>query len=311
MSQSQHLEYFEEHESPNLSHLIEHDSGVEGPNLLFGTGIHGDEAGGVEAAIEMHKALIEGRVSIIRGKISFLLGNPDAYREGLRFLDENLNRLFTSLALMGKLQNDTIEGRRAVEILGYIKKVQNQLRAIVDLHSVSSGDFNMVVVNRGKSGHEVLVDSLPKLFQYQFAYIKEHLRGIFSEVADMIKAEGFSIECGNHGLAKDRALLYMQATSNYYEMGMEGDLPTDRSQEELRPEGEIIRYQTIEAIRPTPGFRFIREDISTGHELQEGEVYAQSNTKKYKAPQDCVVVMPTRDPKPNDVDVGFLCTVAA
>jgi succinylglutamate desuccinylase len=71
--------------------------------------------GGVKAIVELHRAFGSGKVSLNQGKISFLLGNPNAYEKDIRYIDYDLNRHFN------KRESSSVEGQRAREIKRFLK----------------------------------------------------------------------------------------------------------------------------------------------------------------------------------------------
>jgi uncharacterized protein len=81
-----------------------------GPKILVLGGVHGNEYCGVEA-IEKLK-----NIEISNGILRFIVANPEAVRRGVRFVDENLNRVIC--------ENDepkTYEARLALELLFHLR----------------------------------------------------------------------------------------------------------------------------------------------------------------------------------------------
>ena len=68
------------------------DSGKPGPCLLIIGGIHGDEPCGINAI----QAIVQDPEAYrpTHGKMMLMYGNPQAIKKGVRYIDENLNRIF-------------------------------------------------------------------------------------------------------------------------------------------------------------------------------------------------------------------------
>jgi len=67
---------------------------VRKEHLLIGFGIHGNEWGTLPAAVALALHLQSGKL-VARGPVSLLLGNLDALRQDVRFVDEDFNRVFS------------------------------------------------------------------------------------------------------------------------------------------------------------------------------------------------------------------------
>ncbi|GAB7532852.1 succinylglutamate desuccinylase [Pseudomonas sp. 3A(2025)] len=67
------------------------DSGLD---LLLSAGIHGNETAPIELLDELIRAIARGELKP-RARILFLFGNPEAMRRGVRYVEEDVNRLFS------------------------------------------------------------------------------------------------------------------------------------------------------------------------------------------------------------------------
>lgn len=84
-----------------------------GFHVVFAAIVHGDEVGPLPALVEMAREFSEGRRSF-GGRVTFLLGNVDAARQGKRLLDHDLNRVFCSQAPECR---EKVRGREMMEVL--------------------------------------------------------------------------------------------------------------------------------------------------------------------------------------------------
>jgi len=99
-----------------------------GPVSVILAGVHGDEICGVKA---LEKVLPVLRID--RGKVFFIIGNPASVRRGVRFLDNDLNRMFRDDKMLRKEEKRGYEYERA----RFIKKYLDQAGALLDIHASS------------------------------------------------------------------------------------------------------------------------------------------------------------------------------
>ncbi|RRV07501.1 succinylglutamate desuccinylase [Pseudomonas sp. v388] len=64
-----------------------------GRDLLLSAGIHGNETAPIELLDELIRAIARGDLKP-RARILFLFGNPEAMRRGVRYVEQDVNRLF-------------------------------------------------------------------------------------------------------------------------------------------------------------------------------------------------------------------------
>lgn len=74
------------------------DGGRHAEHLVVSGLIHGNEVGSLPALVALAEAISAGSVSY-GGRITVLLGNPEAARQGVRFLEADLNRVFVDNTL--------------------------------------------------------------------------------------------------------------------------------------------------------------------------------------------------------------------
>jgi succinylglutamate desuccinylase len=106
-------------------------------DLLLSAGIHGNETAPIELLDRLLQAIASGAL-LPRARILFLLGNPAAMRRGVRYVDQDINRLFSGR----HEQSSGSEALRAneLEILAssFFSKPDRQ-RLHYDLHTAIRG----------------------------------------------------------------------------------------------------------------------------------------------------------------------------
>lgn len=128
---------------PDLSghRLGAYSSGREGPRFVLVGGLHGNEPAGVRAILEILHTL-EERELPLRGEILGLAGNLAALRHGDRFIDRDLNRMWSREEIGSPLSAEECHevGERA-DLLELIEEAIGDATepvVFVDLHSTSA-----------------------------------------------------------------------------------------------------------------------------------------------------------------------------
>ncbi|MCA8940963.1 MAG: succinylglutamate desuccinylase/aspartoacylase family protein [Planctomycetes bacterium] len=121
-----------------------YETGRPGPTMLIQGGIHGNEPAGVHALNRVLERLTSERLEV-HGKFVAIAGNLGALERGERFLDRDLNRLW-SASTVQHLEaqdpaHDCTEDREQRELISVYQDVQRQARGpvvFIDLHSSSA-----------------------------------------------------------------------------------------------------------------------------------------------------------------------------
>ena len=139
-----------------------------------------------------------------------------------------------------------------------------------------------------------------------FAYHSAHMPGALITLAARRRVGGLIVECGNHQSKQgtDTALNHMKALLAQF-----GISNTAADATEKKP-ATIIQYESIDAIKPGPHFKFLIKDIQTGTKLKHGQAFAEDDNGVHVAQQDCYIVAPSRKAKSTDYDAGFLCSLS-
>jgi len=69
------------------------DGEYRGRSLLLSSGIHGNETAPMELLDSLLKRILNGKLKL-RCRLLILFGNPPAIRQGVRYIEQDLNRLF-------------------------------------------------------------------------------------------------------------------------------------------------------------------------------------------------------------------------
>jgi len=105
--------------------------------LLISSGVHGNETAPMEIMQQIVDKIWKGQLTV-NVNLMLVIGNPPATNLGKRFLDQNLNRLFSKRYLDSKTQDYETERAKTIESAVtqfFTKKDQNQTFYHFDLHT--------------------------------------------------------------------------------------------------------------------------------------------------------------------------------
>lgn len=256
-------------------------------HLVFGAIVHGDETGSLPAVLRLMRDLRSGAVPF-RGRVTFFLGNPDAARAGVRFLESDLNRVFLDAP------PDTLEGRRARSLI----PVLDSADVLIDLHQTilpSVQPFWIFPFHldgwywaRALGAASVWVTRDPKLsFSAGAMCTDERVRNR--------GRVGVTLELGERGLwpeAEARAYAAMRgalALSDALDAG--ADLPTV-----ARSHADIAFYETSHREAFASDALALRPGLVNFQPVTAGELLSAPGTPPLRAPADGMVLFPKYPP---------------
>lgn len=170
----------------------------KGPVAIFFGGIHGNEPAGVMALEKMMAELAEkepelkGRVIAIRGNIPALLAQK-------RFIDEDLNRLWTKEAIMRIRIKPVLveEEREMLEILGLLEEIIDATEGpfyFFDLHTTSGKSNPFLTINDALANRKFAAQiPVPIILG-----IEEHLTGPLLSYVNQLGYVALGFEGGQH-----------------------------------------------------------------------------------------------------------------
>lgn len=134
--------------------LIGHMKGENtGPTLVFFGGIHGNEHSGVKALEEVFSVLVNRRGSL-KGSIYGIRGNIPALAMERRFVDKDLNRIWTRENIeairskeFDKRHSEEAELLEIYEILVHILETEPGPYYFIDYHTTSSPTLPFITIN--------------------------------------------------------------------------------------------------------------------------------------------------------------------
>lgn len=284
--------------STGIDYATTLDSGRAGPHALINAVLHGNEISGA-AAIDR---LLRLGVRPARGRLTLVLANAAAYRcfdpahpYASRFLDEDMNRLWSGAVLDGPRTSQEL--RRARQL----RPLYEAADALLDLHSMGGDSPPMALCGLLPRGHElarrmgvpgwVVADGGHaggrRLIEY----------GPFADSGGM--ATAVLVECGQHWQPEtaDMAVLcclrFLLALDMLDPDRLAPPLAVRLAAHPPQPQQRVTVTHTVTAV--TGHFAFTRPLVGMEMIRRQGTVIGHDGTKPVTTPyDDCVLVMPAR-----------------
>ncbi|HCD51834.1 MAG TPA: hypothetical protein DEQ34_05270 [Balneolaceae bacterium] len=193
--QEVHTERIEQHIIGDIK------GGKPGPIMIAVAGMHGNEATGVDAILRVIEMLEPIRHEM-HGRFVGLKGNLSALRQNMRFVEEDMNRLWVT-SILDKIRRtpyealSTIDRREVKELLTILDPIVYGKEEVIyiDLHTFS-GKGGMFSITPHEERHVELLSQLkvPLIFGIQHTLI-----GTSMEYVEDAGHVGFAFETGTHG----------------------------------------------------------------------------------------------------------------
>jgi len=269
-----------------------------GPTLIAVGSVHGNEPAGASALKEVAAWLEEERARL-RGRVYLVAGNLRAREQGVRFVNQDLNRAWTekNLSSIGSPELDAfVEGREMTELHSLFDDILASSRAevfVIDLHSTSATGPPFATM-----GDTMRNRRFARKFPVRTLLgIEEQLEGTLLEHVNNLGAVTLGFEGGQHESYKTVETHFaftMLALAHSGILGGE-DIP-DRMKLEARMADGLTRshfYEVLhrEAITAEDQFR-MRPGFTNFDPVKKGDHLADNRHGPITAPRSGVVLMP-------------------
>lgn len=269
------------------------ESGRSGPHVMIMAAMHGNEASGAIVLDELFRAGIRPQ----RGRLTLAFGNVAAYqppgplpRAALRLVDEDLNRVWGTLA---DRTRDSTERRRARAL----QPVLSSVDFLLDLHSMQSADPPLMLAGplpKGRAFARAL--GYPEFVVLDAGHPNGMRLRDWGAFGDRTaRANALLLEAGQHR-SRSSAHVAMQATLRFL-----GCLDTvDRAALSAWPLDPLPSPQRVvevteAVVARTDCFRFLAERRGMDVVPAGGTVIAEDGDRPVRTPyDDCVLIMPSR-----------------
>lgn len=168
----------------------------KGPTVVFFAGIHGNEKAGVTA---LQKVFKEFTAETINGTVYGILGNLKALEKNQRYLEEDLNRIWTNNQLRNiphkaNLNAEEKEQKELFALLHHIIENHSGPFYFIDFHTTSSKTLPFITIN------DAIIN---RKFSSQFPVpivlgIEEYLNGPMLSYINALGYVSLGFESGQH-----------------------------------------------------------------------------------------------------------------
>lgn len=171
-------------------------SSLNEPTIVFFAGIHGNETAGVFA---LHNLLESDVFENLQGNIYAIAGNLKALYQNKRFIEKDLNRLWTqdNLDYLNSKENLQAEDNEQKDLYNLLKEIKDTHSGpiyFIDLHTTSSKTLPFITIN------DALIN---RKFSQQFPVpvvlgIEEYLSGPLLSYINQLGYVSLGFESGQH-----------------------------------------------------------------------------------------------------------------
>jgi hypothetical protein len=274
--------------------VITLDGGTPGPHVVITALVHGNELCGAWALLR----LLERGIRPCRGRLSLAFVNTAAFDafdpanpKASRYLDEDLNRVWSAATLDGPRRSRELERARE------IRPLIDDADFLLDLHSMQSPSPPLLLTGVTDKGRRLaLAMNFPGCIVADAGHPDGARMRDFGAFADPASPRtAMLVECGQHWAR--RSVDVAIATCRQFLAALEVVEPAmlDR----LCPAPERAPQRTVEvtdAVTVNGGpFRFTQDFQGLEVSPEAGTIIAYDGTRPIRTPYDqCILIMPSR-----------------
>lgn len=293
-----------------------------GPLVIAVGGLHGNEPAGVHAVTEIFQ-MLEQEAAVtpgfeFRGKLLGLVGHLQAFQRGLRFINEDLNRIWLTdkvekiLAENPQdLRDEAVEIRELyTAICQVIQTERPTTLVLLDLHTTSADGGIFCIPSDETDGvalyrdlhAPVILGLFEGLHGTLLRFAKE---GGFAQGGFPQRTFGAAFEAGQHDdpLSVSRSVAAIVHALRVLDCIEEDTLDSRHHDDILRQSGEhlpqVTRLEYVHPIEPEDHFK-MRPGYSNFQPVQQGEELADDINGPVASPSDGLILMPLYQPKGTD-----------
>ncbi len=224
--------------------------------LIISAGIHGNETAPIEITSDIVVDLLQNTQKCKRPTL-FIFGNLDSMKEGKRFVDFNLNRLFNE---EHKKHRDCAEAIRAKDLENYVCEFRTKFKESqllhLDLHTAIRGSYHKrfaisPVSNKNEEDYELLLKAMDIE-----AYIEAKTpSNTFSDFSSRFSnSTSFTVELGKvKPFGENELSDFSGAIKSLRQLIAKEEIET--------PKNIIIKYRTFSEItKKTEDFHFVIDE---------------------------------------------------
>ncbi|MBK6930548.1 MAG: succinylglutamate desuccinylase/aspartoacylase family protein [Saprospirales bacterium] len=288
--------------------------------VVFGA-VHGNEPAGVLALQELFR-MLEKEPTVnpgftFRGKLIGLIGNRQAFATGSRYIDRDLNRLWTAVHIRRIQQTPSTErqaeDRELAELLELIhNEIQNnrpEALILLDLHTTSADGGIFCIPSDDKSSlrlaKELHAPVILGMLEGLEGTLLHHAAGNHFQIGGYpCYSCGAAFEAGQHDDPLSVSRSIAAVVNCLRAAGCIQPEDVDSRHESILkafsdPLPKVTHLRHVHRIRPGDAF-YMRPGYFNFQPIQKGEHLADDTTGPVLAPEDGLILMPLYQPQGSD-----------
>lgn len=291
-------------------HLLGEFAGnANGKTLIVFGGIHGNEASGAKALKRVLPKL-EKLTEKINGRVFFLAGNTRALNKGVRFIDSDLNRHWTTKNIYYNEPNlknspnlsEDREQKELLEILHQVIRTAENEVFVLDLHSTSADGVPFATL-----GDTLRNRDFAQKFPITILLgIEEQLDGTILEYLNNLGCVTMGYEAGQHfaesTINNHEALVWL-ALVNAGILKRENCADYEKYfavLEKASGKGRIVEVRYREAVNPEKDGFVMKQGYENFQPVRKDEILAHNEKGEIKANETGMILMPLYQKQGND-----------
>lgn len=281
--------------------LFKKEISKNAPTVVFFGGIHGNEPAGVIALEQVFSSIQENEIT---GNIIAIKGNLPALKNKKRFIENDLNRLWTRKKIQEIHQKEpaqrTVEETQLVIIYSIIKEIITTYSGplyFIDIHTTSAETIPFITIN------DALIN---RRFSNQFNVpailgIEEYLEGALLSYINRLGFVSLGFEAGQHNsqTAINNSVVFIkQVLLTAQVLKNNQSLQQKLNQQLIAASGyntTLYEVKNVYAIKTSEKFTML-EGFKSFQYVKKNTPLAISNNKTIYAPNNLVLFMPLYQP---------------
>ena len=246
-------------------------------SIVISAGIHGDETAPMELVDNLVSDIISGSIRLTE-RCLFILGHPEATNKHVRFLDENLNRLFDEKPHEKSIEHKIAEVHKST-VRDFYESTQESQRWHLDLHCAirRSKHYTFAVspkVTNSKTRHQALISFLQKA-EVEAILLSNSPASTFSWFSgEHFAAQALTLELGKVSPLGENDLTLISS----FDRALRGLVSNQLESIEAKPLTTYRVTQTIRRLHEDFGFNF-SDEIENFTQFEHGQVLGHDGDK--------------------------------
>ncbi|TJY34809.1 succinylglutamate desuccinylase/aspartoacylase family protein [Pontimicrobium aquaticum] len=288
-----------------VNRLIRKIKGKEkGATMVYFGGIHGNETAGVFALKQVLECINPKHV---KGTIYGISGNLNALKSNMRFIDQDLNRVWLNenISKLEEKKSLSTEEKEQQELYSILKEILNNEKGpfyFIDLHTTSSKTLPFITIN------DALINrKFSSLFPVPIVLgIEEYLDGPLLSYINQLGYVSLGFESGQHdelsAVTNNIAFIYLSLVyAGVLEQNKVNDFEQhyDTLVKASHKNKEIFEVVYLHRLKKTEDFK-MKPNFKSFQSVKKGEHLATEQNVSITSPYTAKIFMPLYQTKGNE-----------